>query len=155
MNKVENSLLELVFPTDDSSAEVLLVKRYLLDLGISEADAEWLVTLFKRSDCYGDPSSDTVFNEEFAQYFQHILPATVDKLNEPIQAKQDRHTRLAFLFYTLFGFGTLSEAWLPNVRREASGNATDIPEWVSRIPETRTILCPKFGLGTTQNASTF
>ena len=130
MCKAENSLSRLVHPLDDSSAEVLDIKRCLLDIGISEADVEWLVALFKRPDCYGDPSDPSIFNEEFSQYFQHILSATVEKLNEPIQAKQDRHTRLAFLFYTLLGFGTLDRAWLPKVRRKASDNASDVPEWV-------------------------
>ena len=130
MCKAENSLSGLVFPLDDSSEEVSDIKRCLQDLGISEADAEWLVEFFKRPDCYGASSGAAVFNEEFSQYFQHILSATVEKLNEPIQAKQDRHTRLAFLFYTLLGFGTLGEVWLPNARREGSDNATDIPEWV-------------------------
>ncbi len=132
MRKAENGPLKLVFP-DDSSEEALDIKRCFLDIGFPEADSEWLIHVFKRSDCYGDPSGVSAFNEEFSLHFQHILPCTVEKLSEPIQVGETRQTRLAFLLHSLLGFGTLGEGWLPNVGFRKSSHSTDIPKWIGEF----------------------
>ena len=134
MCKAENSLSRLVFPSDDSSEEVLDIKRCLLDIGFSDADSEWLLHIFKRPDCYGDPKSVSVFNEEFSLHFQHILPCTVEKLSESVQVGKTRQTRLAFFLYSLLGFGRLGgEAWLPTVVPKESDSSVNIPEWISEF----------------------
>ena len=135
MCKAEKGLSGLVFPLDDSSEEVLDIKRCLLEIEFSETDSEWLVHVFKRPDCYGDPRSVPAFNEEFSLHFQHILPCTVEKLSEPTQVGEVRQTRLAFLLHSLLGLGTLGEARLPNVGIRKASPSTDIPEWLSEFRE--------------------
>ena len=131
MNKAENSLLKLVQPLEDSSEEVLLVKQCLHGLGFSEMDQEWLVEVFKCPDCFGDPKRETVFNEEFTIYGDgYILPKTVEKFSESVQVVKNRQTRLAFLFYSLLGFGTFSEAWLPN---KTANEPPSLPKWVGKF----------------------
>ena len=142
MCKAENGLSRLVFPSDDSSEEVLDIKRCLLDIGFSDADSEWLLHIFKRPDCYGDPKSVSVFNEEFSLHFQHILPCTVEKLSESVQVGKTRQTRLAFLFHSLLGFGRLGEAWLPNVGTKGSDGASDVPEWIAKFQK-HAQFCPQ------------
>ena len=125
--------IELIFPSDDSLEKVLDIKRCLREIHFSEVDFEWLIQVFKRPDCYGDPNGTSTFNEAFSSDFQHILPSAVEKLRNPIQSGKDRQTRLAFLFQSLLGFGGLGEAWLPNVGIEKSGDSVDIPEWVGEF----------------------
>ena len=135
MCKAENSLSGLVHLLDDSSEEVYAVKRCLQSIGFSKADLEWLVDVLKRPDCFGDPNGVSTFNAEFSVHFEaHILPCTVEKFSEPVQTGKDRQTRLAFLFHSLLGFGTLcGEAWLPNVGLKVSGDVTSIPEWIGEF----------------------
>lgn len=133
MHKAENNSPGLVFPSDESSEEVLDITRCLLGIGFSEADSEWLVHVFKRPDCYGDPSGASAFNEAFSMDFGSILPGTVEKLNESPEVQKERQTRLAFLFYALLGFGTLGEGWRPNVGLKESNDSTDIPGWISEF----------------------
>ena len=135
MCKAENSLSGLVHLLDDSSEEVYAVKRCLQSIGFSKADLEWLVDVLKRPDCFGDPNGVSTFNAEFSVHFEaHILPCTVEKFSEPVQTGKDRQTRLAFLFHSLLGFGTLcGEAWLPNVGLKVSDGSTGIPEWIGEF----------------------
>lgn len=129
MRKAENGL---VFPSDDCSEIVLVVKRCLRDLGFSAIDVEWLVQVFERQDCFGDPNGVSMFNDEFSVHFQeHILPCTVEALSEPVQAEKDQQTRLAFLLHSLLGFGRLGgKAWLPTVGLRKSDDSIDIPWWI-------------------------
>ena len=109
MRKAENGLSGLVFPcTMILLLEVLDIKRCLLEIGFSETDSEWLVHVFKRPDCYGDPRGVSAFNEEFSLHFLHILPCPVEKLSEPTQVGEARQTRLACS--TLLAAG-LRNAW--------------------------------------------
>ena len=132
MNKVENSLLGLVHPLDDSATEVLLVKQCLQKLGFSETDQAWLVSVFKRRDCFGDSHGVSIFNDEFSGHFAaHIPPCTVEAFSKPVQAEKNQQTRLAFLLHALLGFGRLGgKAWLPNVGLKESVDSTDIPGWI-------------------------
>ncbi|MCY4568878.1 MAG: hypothetical protein OXD49_11275 [Candidatus Poribacteria bacterium] len=132
MHKTENGL---VFPSDDSSEEIFAVKRCLQDIGFSAIDVEWLVHVFKRRDCFGNPNGVSIFNDEFSVYFEeHILPCTVEAFSEPVQAEKDQQTRLAFLLHSLLGFGSLGgKAWLPTVGIKESDNSTDIPKWVQEF----------------------
>ena len=147
MHKTENGLM---FPSDDSSEEIFAVKQCLQDIGFSALDVEWLVHVFKRQDCFGDPNGVSIFNDEFSVHFEeHILPCAVEVFSEPVQAEKNQQTRLAFLFHSLLGFGRLGgKAWLPNVGIEVSDDSTDIPEWVQRISETCDSFLPKTCIGT-------
>ena len=129
MHKVENGL---VFPSDDSSEEIFAVKQCLQDIGFSALDVEWLVHVFKRRDCFGDPNGVSIFNDEFSVHFEElILPCTVEELSEPVQADKNQQTRLVFLLHSLLGFGRLGgEAWLPTVGLKESDDSTDIPGWI-------------------------
>ena len=132
MNKVENSPLGLIHPVEDSATEVLLVKQCLQKLGFSKTDQAWLVVVFKRPDCFGDAHGVSIFNEEFSVHFAaHILPCTVEAFSEPVQAKKNQQTRLAFLFHSLLGFGRLGgKAWLPNVGLQELDDLPEIPGWI-------------------------
>ena len=132
MNKVENSPLGLVDPLNDSSTEVLLVNQCLQELGFSETDQAWLVSVFKRPDCFGDSHGTSIFNDEFSVHFAaHILPCTVEAFSELVQVEKNQQTRLAFLLHSLLGFGRLSgKAWLPNVGLKESDDSIDIPRWI-------------------------
>ena len=128
MSKTENGL---VFPSDDSSAEVLLVEQPLQALGFSETDQEWLVALFKRSDCYGDPTGEYAFRHEFG------TPDVVDGLNnlkERVEIGKDNQTTLALLFSLMLNFGPGSNEWLlPNDKLKESNGSSEIPQWVSEF----------------------
>ena len=112
--------------------EIFAVKQCLQDIGFSAIDVEWLVHVFKRQDCFGDPNGVSIFNDEFSVHFEeHILPCAVEVFSEPVQGEKDQQTRLAFLLHSLLGFGKLSgEAWLPTVGLKESDDSTDIPGWI-------------------------
>ena len=135
MCKAEKNLSKLIFPSDDSSEEVSDIKQCLQEIHFPEVDLEWLIQVFKRPDCYGDPNGTSAFNEAFSADFQLIIPSAVEKLRYPIQTGKDRQTRLAFLFQSLLGFGGLGEAWLPKVGIVQSGDSLDIPEWIGKFQE--------------------
>ena len=128
MSKTENGL---VFPSDDSSAEVLLVKQSLQELGFSETDQEWLIELFKRSDCFGDPTREYVFRQEFG------TPDVVNGLNslkERVKIGKDSQTILVFLFSLMLNFGPGSNAWLlPNDKLQESDGSWNIPQWITEF----------------------
>ena len=125
----------LIFPSDDSWEEVLDIKRCLREIHFSEVDFEWLIQIFKRPDCYGDPNGMSGFNEAFSADFQHILPSAVERVRDPIQTGKERQTRLAFLFYALLGYGGLGKTWLPNVGIAQSRDSTGIPDWIRAFQE--------------------
>ena len=127
MHKTENGL---VFPSDDSSSEeITAVRRCLQNAGFSETDLEWLVDLFKRPDCFGDPSGESVFRNEFGP-FDAELEGGLRTLKERVHIGENRQTTLAFLFSLMLNFGPgFDKRLLPNVKREESDNPSDIP-WV-------------------------
>lgn len=138
MHKTENGL---VFPSDDSSAEILLVKQSLQELGFSEADQEWLVEIFKRSDCFGDPTHEYVFRHEFG------TPNVVEDLNrlkEHVQIGKDRQTTLVYLFSLMLSFGNRSNPWLrrPKDIPQKSNGSWNIPQWVTEF-ERHAAFCVK------------
>lgn len=127
MNKAKNSLLKLIQPLEDSSAEVLLVKQCLQGLGFSEMDQTWLVDIFKRPDCFGDPTDEYLFRHEFG------APDVADGLNslkEQVEIKKDNQNTLALLLSSMLGFGPVyHQGLLPNVQRGAS----DVPKWIGEF----------------------
>ena len=129
MSVAEDGRSGLVFPLDDS--EVSHIKQCLQDAGFPSADQTWLIRVFERPDCFGDPSGDAVFKDEFANHFEHVLPGVVENLGEPDQTEKDRQLRLALLFSFLLGFGPVySEVVLPDDKLVKSGRDWVIPEWV-------------------------
>lgn len=132
MNKVENSPLGLVHPLDDfSKEETSVIKRHLQNAGFSKTDSEWLVDVFKRRDCFGDPNGDFVFREDFTGDFERSFPKIVEEITEAVQIEKDRQTSLALLLGCMLNLGIIGKYWFfPNVERNTSDNASDIPEWV-------------------------
>ena len=132
MSEAEDGHSGLVFPLDDS--EVSHIKQCLEVAGFSRDDQEWLIRVFERSDCFGDPSGDAVFKDEFASYFESVLPGVVDKLGESDQTEKDRQLRLALLFSFLLGFGPIySEVVRPNNKLVKSNDDWVIPAWVGEF----------------------
>lgn len=130
MHKTENGL---VCPSDDSSEDITAVTHCLQNAGFSEADLEWLVDLFKRPDCFGDPNGTSVFREDFTDLFEQLFPLIVERIAEAVQIDKDRQTRLALLFSCMLGLGIVGgyPVWfLPNVELKESDNASDVPAWV-------------------------
>ena len=131
MNKVENSPLGLVYPLDDSSTEeTSVIKEHLQNAGFSKTDSEWLVDVFKRRDCFGDPKGDSIFREDFTDCFEQFFPTIVKKLTEVVQIEKDRQTSLALLLSCMLKIGYSPTWFLPNVERKEADNASDVPEWV-------------------------
>jgi len=95
----------LVFPQDTSQEEIAELQRIFLDAGFSDAESEWLVHVFRRTDCFGDPTGKTVFDDGFVDFFERILPDIV--VNVPAKSDRDEkdQTRLALLFSFLLGLG--------------------------------------------------
>ena len=137
MGKAENGL---VYPSDDFSAEVLLVKQCLQDLGFSETDQAWLVEVFKRPDCFGDPTDEYVFRHEFG------APDVVDGLNrlkERVQIGKDRQTTLIYLFSLMLSFEDRPNAGLrPKDIPQESNGSWNIPQWVTEF-ERHAAFCAK------------
>ncbi len=72
MHKAEKSLSGLVFPSDDSEEEeISIVKQHLAEVGFSTADQEWLVRVFKRPDCFGDPTGKPGFRHDEFEAFSN------------------------------------------------------------------------------------
>ena len=142
MRKAENGLSGFVLPSDDFFEEVDAVKLCLQKIDFSEADSEWLVHIFQRPDCYGDPDDASAFNEEFSHRFERILPDAVEKLRKPVQAGEDQQTRLAFLFHFLLSFRGPSGDLLSNVGLGKANDPTHIPKWVGEFQK-RAQFCPQ------------
>ncbi len=141
MSVAEDGRSGLVFPLDDS--EVSHIKQCLQDAGFSSDDQAWLIHIFERPDCFGDPGGDAVFKDEFANHFERVLSGVVDKLGEPDQTEEDRQLRLALLFSFLLGFGPVySEVVQPNDKLDISNDDSHIPEWVGAF-QRHAVFCAK------------
>ena len=134
MNKAENTLSGLVSPIDNSSEEISHIKRCLQNAGFSDADATWLLEVFRHPDCFGEPDGDSVFTDHFTNLFESILPGIVERLEEPNQTEEDRQSRQALLFSFLLGFGPIySEVIRPNVQFTKPSDSSDVPQWVVKF----------------------
>ena len=129
MHKTENGL---VFPSDDSEDEISAVKQCLAEVGFSTVEQEWLARVFEGPDCFGNPTSKSVFRcDEFGVFGDELLGG-LNTLKERVQIeKKDGQTFLAFLFSLMLGFGPGSDSRLsPNKAPERSNSSWDIPQWV-------------------------
>lgn len=129
----------LAFPQDQYHQEVTELKRNLRNAGFSEADSEWLIRVFERPDCFGDPSGWSVFDDEFLNCFEHVLPGIVKRMpGKADSSEKDRQTRLALLFSFLLGLGPLySEVIRPatgigqsSAEDDRSVNPEDDDSWI-------------------------
>lgn len=128
MSQTERSAT-LVFPTEDSSAEeVSAVRESLQSAGFSAADQDWLVRLFLRPDCFGDPEDNSRFKfDEFEMGLETVLKA----LKELVPVAADRQTNLALLFSKMLDLGPRFDRWfLPNIQLKES---QEIPAWVGEF----------------------
>ncbi len=129
MSEAENGPCGLIFPSDDS--EVSHVELCLADAGFSSEVRAWLVQIFERQDCFGDSGGASVFRDDFAHLFEHVLPGVVEGLNEPDPSEHLAQTRLALLFSFLLGFGPVySEGVRPGRGLVKSGEDWVVPAWV-------------------------
>ena len=136
MSKAE----KLVLLSDASSAEVLLVKQSLQDLGFSETDQAWLVELFKRPDCFGDPTGEYVFRHEFGTL---DVVDNLNRLKERVQIGKDRQTTLVYLFSLMLNFGDRPKAeFRPKDIPQKSNGSWNIPQWVTEF-ERHAAFCAK------------
>ncbi len=131
MSVAEDGRSGLVFPDD---SDIHPIKQCLQDAGFPSADQAWLIRVFERPDCFGDPGGDAVFKDEFASSFERVLPGVIENLGEPDQTEKDRQLRLALLFSFLLGFGPIySELVLPDDKLVKSGRDWVIPAWVGEF----------------------
>lgn len=133
MGKAENGL---VFPSDDTPfEEIQRVKRCLEDAGFSAENQDWLVEVFKRPDCFGDPSGESVFRNEFRPFDDELKSGLETLLEKWTQGEKDDQTRLILLFSSMLKFGPGGiTALLPNVQlKESKGGSEDIPNWISEF----------------------
>ena len=107
MRKAENNPLGLVEPLEDYSAEEI-IKEHLQNAGFSKTDSEWLVDVFKRRDCFGDPTGASVFRDKHGNYehgdFGDALSSSLI-LKELDQIEADDQISLVLLFSVMLGFG--------------------------------------------------
>ena len=138
MHKTEKDSSGLVDPSDysEKEEEISAVKQSLADVGFSTTDQEWLVELFKRPDCFGDPTGKSVFrHDEFGAFGDDLLSG-LNTLKKWVQIEEDKgdQTFLAFLFSSMLGFGPGGISTLsPNKAHEKSNGSSDIPQWVSEF----------------------
>ena len=116
---------------------IRLVKQCLQEAGFSNADRAWLVRLFERPDCFGDPNGLSIFKPGIL----NGLPNTLQKLQElmeveKVQTGKHRQTRLAIIFSFLIGLCPVNgKAARPNVtlQEERSDGRSDFPDWVGNF----------------------
>lgn len=112
--------------------------------GFPDQDQAWLVQVFKRPDCFGDPDGAPVFKEEFTELFESDLTSVVDRLGVPVQTETDRQMRLVLLFSFLLGFGPIyDEVVRPTVKLEKSNGDWKTPEWVGEFQRQATFRAKK------------
>ncbi|MDE0423268.1 MAG: hypothetical protein OXN25_00205 [Candidatus Poribacteria bacterium] len=146
MCKAENGLSGPVFPLDDSSEEeISVIKQHLQNAGFSRIDQKWLVDVFKRPDCFGDPNEVSEFRDGFMDLFEQLFPKIVEKLTEVVQTEKDCQTRLALLFSCMLNLGTIGyyPTWfLPNTKLKESDGLSDSPEWATEFQK-HARFCPQ------------
>ena len=132
MHKAENGL---VFPSDDSEEEISIVKQCLAEVGFSTVGQEWLARVFKRPDCFGDPTDKSVFrHDEFGAFGDDLLGGLNTLKGRVHIEEKDGQTFLAFLFSLMLGFGPGGDSRLsPNKVPEKSNGSWDIPQWVGEF----------------------
>ncbi len=136
MRKAENGL---VFPSDDSPfEEIQRIKQCLADAGFSSVDQEWLVNVFKRDDCFGNPTGTSVFRDKHGDFdveFDADLERGLETLKERAQGEKDNQTLLMLLFSLMLNFGPGSDKGLqPNdERKKLNDGSWHIPEWVGEF----------------------
>ena len=135
MNNAENKSIVLVHPTENTSNdEIVVIKQYLKNAGFSEDDSNWLVDVFKMSDCFGDPSGDFLFRENFTDSFEELFPMIAERLNtESFEIAKNRQTNLALLFSCMVKLGIVGSnpLWFQaNIGVEASDNVGWIIEFL-------------------------
>ena len=136
MRKAEKNPLGFVFPLDDSSEEeISVIKQHLQNAGFPETDTAWLVEVFKRPDCFGDPNGDSVFREGFTDDFEQLFPSIAEKLTEAFQVEKNRQTCLALLFSYMLELGNYDLWFQPNVGLEESDDSIGMPGWVHEFQQ--------------------
>ncbi len=125
-------------PSDDFSSEVVvIVKRCLENAGFSETDIEWLIDFLKWRGWFGN-DSETSFNSMLSDYFScKDLQWIVEELGEPIQAEEDRQTRLALLFGFLIYFSLHNEfaERINEIHNQPPSLSLDCLGWIGEFRE--------------------
>ncbi len=134
MNNAENKFTGLVHPIENSfNEEINAIKQHLQNAGFSADDSNWLVDVFKMSDCFGCPSENSLFRENFTDSFEDLFPKIVERLNtESIEIAKDRQTSLALLFSCMLNLGIVGgyPIWFhANIGADASENVGWINEF--------------------------
>lgn len=132
MHKTEKYSLGPVFPLDNSAEEeISTIKQHLQNAGFSETDSDWLVDVFKRPDCFGGTTDESVFRDEFGP-FESDLEDGLNTLKERVPVEKDSQTLLMLLFSLMLNFGPgYDRRLLPNVElKESEDGSSDIPQWV-------------------------
>ena len=119
---------KLVFPQDHDTDETSWLARILRDAGFSDFDAEWLIRVLRRPDCFGHSEDASEFKEGFVDRFEQDLPLILEKAKP-----EDRQTRLALLFGFMLSCGPVyysielrpdvQGAWVSEFRRHAGFRA--------------------------------
>lgn len=125
---------KLVFPQDHDTDETSALKRILRGAGFSVTDSEWLIRIFRRPDCFGDTTGQSVFSDEFSDHFEYVLPGIVEKLGIPDKTENGRQTRLALLSAFLLGLGPVySEVVKPRVGSCKSVVSVEDDRWIDEF----------------------
>lgn len=133
MRKAENGLSGLVFPSDDpSEEEISIIKQHIQTAGFSEVDSDWLVNVFKRPDCFGDPTGEYLFRHEVG------APDVADglaRLKERVHIEKNNQNALALLLSVMLGFGPgFDEGLRPNDElKKLNDRSWRIPKWVGEF----------------------
>lgn len=124
----------LVFPQNHDTDENLAVKRILCGAGFSETDSEWLIRVFRRPDCFGDTTGQSVFSDAFSDHFEYVLTCIVEKLGIPDKTETARQTRLALLSAFLLGLGPVySELVKPRVGSWKADVSVEDDRWIDEF----------------------
>ena len=129
----------LVFPQNPFQEEIAELNRIFLESGFSDSDSGWLVRVFRRTDCFGDPTGKAVFDDGFVDFFERLLPDLVADVPEKSVRDDTDQTRLALLFGFLLGLGPLysdvfrpaTRTWKPISEKDQSLNCENGDIWVN------------------------